>query len=155
MLAAREKTDGSSIPAWDATKIWANLNWSNLNVTSLVKAQQKNIEAINMVNKVAVEGWQAITKKQTAIWQSAVEKNRIMVQDVAAINDPSDKLAMQAAFATSSIQAGISNVRDTHEFATKTTHKTVDIVSKRLIETIEETVAIVGKVNSVSTSAEK
>ena len=78
-----------------------------------------------------------------------------MFQGVAAAHEPSDKLAMQAAFATSSIQAGISNVRDAHEFATETTHKTVDIVSKRLIETIEETVAMVGKVDSVSTSAEK
>ena len=154
-MAAKNKTNGSSFPAWDATKIWTNLNWSNLDVASLVKAQQKNIEAINMVNKVAAEGWQAITKKQTAIWQSAVEQNRIMVHGVAAAHEPSDKLAMQAAFATSSIQAGISNARDAHEFATKTTHKTVDIVSKRLIETIEETVAMVGKVDSVSTSAEK
>ena len=154
-MAAKGKTNRSSFPAWDATKIWTNPNWSNLDVASVIKAQQKNVEAINMVNKVAVEGWQAIAKKQTAIWQSALEQNRIMVQGVAAAHEPSDKLAMQAAFATSSIQAGISNAHDAHEFATKTTHKAMDIVSKRLIETIEETVAMVGKVNSVSTSAEK
>lgn len=93
-MAAKGKTNGSSMPAWDATKIWMNLNWSNLAVSSLVKAQQKNIQAINMVNTVAVEGWQAITEKQTAIWQSAVEQNRIMVQDVAAAHEPSDKFAM-------------------------------------------------------------
>ena len=98
-MAAKGKTNRSSFPAWDATKIWTNLNWSNFDVASLIKAQQKNVEAINMVNKVAVEGWQAITKKQTAIWQSALEQNRIMVQGVAAAHEPSDKLAMQAAFA--------------------------------------------------------
>ena len=50
-MAAKGKTNGSSFPAWDATKIWTNLNWPNLDVASLVKAQQKNIDAINMVTK--------------------------------------------------------------------------------------------------------
>ena len=46
-MAAKGKTNGSSFPAWDATKIWTNLNWSNLDVASVIKAQQKKYGNIN------------------------------------------------------------------------------------------------------------
>lgn len=152
---SEEKIKNGSRPEWDLTKIWGNLTLPELNIASVVSAQQKNIDAINMVNKITVEGWQAVTKQQTALWQSAVEQSGAVVQDVAAARKPADKLAMQAAFATSSIEASISNVRDVHEFAAKTTNKTVDIVSKRLIESIEESMEMVGKGDSKSAPVEK
>ncbi len=154
-MATKGKTKGSSFPGWDATEIWANLKWPEFDVASVITAQQKNIEAINMVNKVAVEGWRAISKKQTSLWQSAIEQSGAVAQDVAAAQEPADKWAMQAAFATSSIEAGISNARDAHESAAETTNKTVDIVSKRFIESIEETVAMVSKVDSSPTTIKK
>ena len=100
---------------------------------------------MNMANKAAVDGWQAFAKKQAELWQTAVEDIGALAQDVATAKESADKIAKQAEFAKSSIEAGISNAREAQEMAAKTTNKTVDIVSKRWVESVEEAVAMVGK----------
>ena len=144
-MAANGKSNGAMFSEWDFSKVWADVKMPEFDVDALIAAQQKNIEAMNMANKTAVDGWQAFAKKQAELWQTAVEDTGALAQDVAAAKEPADKIAKQAEFAKSSIEAGISNAREAQEMAAKTTNKTVDIVSKRWVESVEEAVAIVGK----------
>ncbi|NBP72324.1 MAG: phasin family protein, partial [Alphaproteobacteria bacterium] len=141
-MAANGKTNGTMFPEWDFSKVWADMKMPEFDVDALIAVQQKNIEAMNMANKAAVDGWQAFAKKQAELWQAAVEDTGALAQDVAAAKEPADKIAKQAAFAKSSIEAGISNAREAQELAAKATNKTVDIVSKRWVESVEEAVAM-------------
>jgi phasin family protein len=152
-MAANGKTNGTMFPEWDFSKVWADMKMPEFDVDALIAVQQKNIEAMNMANKAAVDGWQAFAKKQAELWQAAVEDTGALAQDVAAAKEPADKIAKQAAFAKSSIEAGISNAREAQELAAKATNKTVDIVSKRWVESVEEAVAMVGKVTPMATAA--
>jgi len=154
-MAANGKTNGTMFPEWDFSKVWADMKMPEFDVDALIAVQQKNIEAMNMANKAAVDGWQAFAKKQVELWQAAVEDTGALAQDVAAAKEPADKIAKQAAFAKSSIEAGISNAREAQELAAKATNKTVDIVSKRWVESVEEAVAMVGKVTPMATAAAK
>jgi phasin family protein len=160
-LAANGKTTGTMFPEWDITKIWgefkvpdfsdfkmpefSNFKMPAMNVDVLVEAQQKNIEAFNLANKAAVEGWQAFAKKQVELWQAAIEETGAMAQDVVSAKEPTDKLAKQAAFAKTAFENGISNAREAQAMASKTANKTVDIVSKRWAEGIDEVMACVEK----------
>jgi phasin family protein len=152
-MAANGKTNGTMFPEWDFSKVWADMKMPEFDVDALIAVQQKNIAAMNMANKAAVDGWQAFAKKQAELWQAAVEDTGALAQDVAAAKEPADKIAKQAAFAKSSIEAGISNAREAQELAAKATNKTVDIVSKRWVESVEEAVAMVGKVTPMATAA--
>jgi len=154
-MAANGKTNGTMFPEWDFSKVWADMKMPEFDVDALIAVQQKNIEAMNMANKAAVDGWQAFAKKQAELWQAAVKDTGALAQDVAAAKEPADKIAKQAAFAKSSIEAGISNAREAQELAAKATNKTVDIVSKRWVESVEEAVAMVGKVTPMATAAAK
>ena len=152
-MAANGKTNGTMFPEWDFSRVWADMKMPEFDVDAFIAVQQKNIEAMNMANKAAVDGWQAFAKKQAELWQAAVEDTGALAQDVAAAKEPADKIAKQAAFAKSSIEAGISNAREAQELAAKATNKTVDIVSKRWVESVEEAVAMVGKVTPMATAA--
>ena len=154
-MAANGKTNGAMFPEWGFSKVWAEMKMPEFDVDTLIVAQQKNIEAMNMANKAAVDGWQAFAKKQAELWQAAFEDTGALAQDVAAAKEPADKLAKQAAFAKSSIEAGISNAREAQEMAAKATNKTVDIVSKRFVEGVEEAVAMVGKATPKAAAAAK
>ena len=59
--------------------------------------------------------------------------------------DSTDKVAKQAAFAKAAFENSLSSAREAQEIAAKTTNKTVDIVSKRWAESIDEVVSYVGK----------
>ena len=142
-MATNGKTNGAIFPDWDFSKIWADVKMPEFNVDALITAQQKNIEAMNLANKAAVEGWQAFAKKQAELWQSAVEDTGALAQDVASAKEPADKLAKQADFAKSAMKTGLANAREAQELAAKTANKTVDIVSKRLVEGMDEVVSYV------------
>ncbi len=165
-LAANGKTTGAMFPEWDVTKIWgefkmpdfsefkmpdfkmpefSNFKMPAMNVDVFVEAQQKNLEAFNLANKAAVEGWQAFAKKQAELWQAAIEETGAMAQDVVAAKEPGDKLAKQAAFAKTAVETGISNAREAQAMASKAANKTVDIVSKRWAEGLDEVMACVEK----------
>ena len=149
------KTNGAMFPEWDFTKIWADMKMPEMNVDALVALQQKNIEAMNLANKTAVEGWQAFAKKQAELWQAAVEDAGVFAQDVAAAPEPTDKFAKQAEFAKTAFEAGLSNVRESQEMASKTANKTVDIMSKRFVENLDAMMQYVEKTTPKATVAAK
>lgn len=160
-MAANTKTTNGMFPEWDISKMFgefkmpefsefkmpefADFKMPAMNVDAMIEMQQKNIEAFNLANKAAVEGWQAFTKKQVELWQSAIEETGALAQDVAATKEPADKLAKQAAFAKSAFESGLSNAREAQSMASKTANKTVDIVSKRWAEGLDEVVSCVDK----------
>lgn len=144
-MAANGKTNGAMFPEWDFTKVWADMKMPEFNVDAMVVAQQKNIEAMNVANKMFVESWQGFAKKQAELWQAAVEDTGVLAQDVAAAKEPTDKVAKQAAFAKTALENGLSNAREAQAIAAKTANKTVDIVSKRWTEGLDEVVSYVEK----------
>ena len=144
-MAANGKTNGAMFPEWDFTKVWADMKMPEFNVDAMVAAQQKNIEAMNLANKAVVESWQGFAKKQAELWQGAMEDTGVLAQDVASAKEPTDKMAKQAAFAKTAFENGMSNTRAAQEMAAKTANKTVDIVSKRWTEGLDEVVSYVEK----------
>ena len=139
-MATNGKTNGGIFPEWNFSKVWPDVKVPQFDVDALISAQQKNIEVMNLANKAAVEGWQAFAKKQVELWQSAVEDTGALAQNVASAKKPADKLAKQATFAKSAMKTSLANARETQELAAKTAIKTVDIVSKRLVEGMDEVV---------------
>jgi len=142
-MAANTKTDGKVFPEWDINKVWANMAMPEFNVDAIVAAQQKNIEAMNLANKTIVDSWQGFVKRQAELWQTAVEDTDVFAQVVASANEPTENVVKQAAFAKAAFENSLSTAREVQETAAKTTNKTVDIVSKRWADGIDEVVSCV------------
>jgi phasin family protein len=155
MMAANGKTNGAMFPDWDFTKVWADMKMPEFNVDAMVAAQQKNIEAMNLANKTVIESWQGFAKKQAELWQAAFEDTGVLAQDVASTKEPTDKMAKQAAFAKTAFENGLSSAREAQEIAAKTANKTVDIVSKRWAEGLDEVVSFVEKTAPKAAAAAK
>lgn len=154
-MATNGKTNGAMFPEWDFTKVWADMKMPEFNVEAMITAQQKNIEAMNLANKAAVEGWQSFAKKQAELWQGAIEDAGSFAQDVASAGEPTDQMAKQAAFAKTAFETGVSNARESQEAATKAANKSVEIVSKRWAEGLDEVVTFVEKTAPKAAAAAK
>jgi len=152
-MAANGKTNGAMFPEWDISNVWADMKMPvfgamkmpEFNVDAMVAAQQKNIETMNLANKTVVESWQAFAKMQANLWQVAVEDIGALAQDVASAKEPTDKIAKQAAFAKAAFESSVSSARESQDLAAKAANKTVDIVSKRWAEGLEEVGSYVEK----------
>src|SRR3546814_7135371 len=65
----------------------------NVDVDAVVAAQKKNIEALTSANQLAVEGMQAIAKRQAEILRQTVEELQKNVQSLMENGAPEAKVA--------------------------------------------------------------
>ncbi len=140
-MSSKDRTAETAYPNWDMTKMWAGFKLPQIDADAMLSAQQKNIEALNQANKTAVEGWQAMAKKQAEFWLGTFEKTGTYVQEMAGTREPKEKLAKQAAFAKAAFEDGLSSVRETQALASTTTDNAISIVSQRWAEGLDEMVA--------------
>ncbi len=154
-MAANGKTNGAMFPEWDFTKVWGDMKMPEFNVDAMVAAQQKNMEALNLANKTVVESWQGFAKKQAELWQAALEDTGVLAQDVASAKEPTDKVAKQAAFAKTAFENSLSSAREAQEVAANSANMAVDIVSKRMVEGLDEVVSFVEKTAPKKAAAAK
>ena len=58
----------------DVQKMMGEFKLPNVDVDAVVAAQKKNIEALTSANQLAVEGMQAIARRQAEIMRQTVEE---------------------------------------------------------------------------------
>ena len=99
-----------------------------------------------MYKRQVVDNWQGFVRNQAELWKAAVEDTGVFAQVVASANEPTENVVKQAAFAKAAFENSLSTAREAQEIAAKTTNKTVDIVSKRWADGIDEVVSCVERV---------
>ena len=72
----------------DFTKIFAEFKIPGFDMQSLVATQRRNIEAVNTANQLAVEGIQAVLRRQTEIMKSMVEESSSVLREMMAQGAP-------------------------------------------------------------------
>jgi phasin family protein len=122
----------------DVTKVMADFRVPGVDVEAVVAAQRKNIEALTQANQLAVEGAQAVARRQVEIARQAMEEFSAMVRDMAQPGSPEDHIAKHAEFSKAAIEKGISNARELSEMVTKANTEAFNVLNKRVTETLDE-----------------
>ena len=68
---------------FDVTKMMADFRFRPFDVEALMAYQRRNIEALSQANQLAVEGMQAVAKRQIEIARQAVEDMSALLRDLA------------------------------------------------------------------------
>src|SRR5690606_37739459 len=98
----------------------------------------KNIEALTAANQIAFEGVQTIAKRQAEIARKGAEDLSAAAKELTAAGSTEDKVARQATLAKESFEAAIAHLRELASIAQKANTRAVDVISKRVVENIEE-----------------
>jgi phasin family protein len=130
---------------WDVSKMWSEFKIPTVDIDALVAAQQKNFEALTAANKLAVEGFQAIAKRQAELVREAFEHGVKATEILAASKTPEDRLLKQADLSKEAIETSLANVRELTVLWTKSADKTVDVVASRMAESFDEAKGWFGK----------
>lgn len=123
---------------FDVTKVWKDFKFPAVGIDVFVAAQQKNLDTLSQMNKLAYEGLQTVATRQAEIMRDAFEKTAEVTRQIASLQDPSDRLVKQSDYAKSAFAAGIAQQRELAELWTKAANQTVDLVSKRFAEGLDE-----------------
>lgn len=130
--------NGKSFFDTDVGKTFAGFTFPGFDVESLISAQRKNFEALTQANQVAVEGVQALVKRQVEIASSAIEEASAALKEMTAPGGAEEKIAKNAALVKATYEKALSATRELTELVAKTSDEAFGVLNKRFTESFEE-----------------
>jgi phasin family protein len=123
----------------DFTKAFGDMRSPMVDIESLVAMQRKNVEALTEVNQVAMEGVQAVLRHQMEMTRRTMEEFSQMFSSLFQANGSvEDRFAKHAEFSKAALETGISNARELGDLVAKANSETINVLSRRIAETLEE-----------------
>lgn len=123
---------------FDFTKAADQFKFPGLDAQALVDYQKRNLEAVASANKIALEGAQAVMRRQAEILRQAVEEASKAFSELNAAGTPQDKIVKQAELAKGAYEAGLANLRELSAMASKSNGEAADLLSNRVSESFGE-----------------
>jgi phasin family protein len=124
---------------FDVTKVMGDFRVPGIDLEAAVASQRKNIEALTQANQLAVEGVQALVRRQVEITRQAMEDFSAMFRDFVQPNgSPEDRIAKQAEYSKQAIEKGLSNAKELTELVTKANSEAFNVINKRVTESLDE-----------------
>ena len=125
---------------FDVTKIMGDFRVPGIDLEAAVASQRKNVEALTQANQLAVEGVQALMRRQAEVTRQAMEDFSAMFRDFVQPNggSPEDRFAKQAEYSKHAIEKSLSNVKELTELVTKANTEAFNVLNKRVTESLDE-----------------
>ncbi len=132
----------------DFQKAFTEFKLPSPDFEGVVAAQRRNVEAIVAANQLAIEGYQAVARRQAEIIRQSLEETSSIVTELLAAGTPEDKVAKHAALVKSSFEKASANLKELSELVAKSNSEAAEVLSKRVKESIEELQAVLAKVGA-------
>ncbi|MDB5411764.1 MAG: phasin [Rubritepida sp.] len=117
---------------------------------ALAEAQKRNIEALTTANRLAMEGAQAVARRNMEIMQQVMGEMSQAVQSLATVEGPANvKAAHQTDLMKTAYERAVTNMHEISELIQKSNGEAVGVLNRRFAEALEEVKGMVGK-NEVS-----
>jgi phasin family protein len=122
----------------DVGKMFAGLNFPSFDVEGMISAQRKNIEALTQANQLAVEGVQAVTRRQVELARQAFDEAQTVLREFTQPTAPEERIAKNAELAKVAFEKGVANAKELGELVTKAQSEAFDVIAKRVTESFDE-----------------
>ncbi len=120
-------------------RAYNGLPFSGPGVETMFASQRRNVEAITQANRLALDGVQAVWRRQLDFIQEAVEGLTTHVVGLAPPSGPlNEKFAKHAEYSMQAVEKNLANARELTEIAAKATCDAVNIVNQRFCEGLGE-----------------
>jgi phasin family protein len=143
-----------SEPAFDLRKLMSELDPNKLvgqfqtmlaqyklpsvDIDKLIAAQQKNIEAVAEANRVAVEGLQALARRQVEVLQESMKEASEAVSSLRKAGSPAELAATEAELGKSAFEKSVATMREMAEILVKSSQEATDRINTRITATLDE-----------------
>jgi len=126
------------IPGVDMGKMFGNFSLPGVDMQSLMSSQRKNMEALTRANQLALEGMQAVFKRQAEILRQSLEESSAASRELSGSGSAQDKVAHQTDIAKEAFEKALANARELSEIVTKANGEAVDLLNKRFAAMLDE-----------------
>jgi phasin family protein len=130
---------------FDLSKLAADFKFPGVDVESVLAAQRKNVEALTAANQLALEGFQAVVRRQGEILRQTLEEAGSLVGQLTAAGSPEEKVAKQAELVKTAFEKALANAKELAELVAKSNSEAADVINKRVSESLEELKVLIQK----------
>ena len=123
---------------FDLTKMMNEFKLPGVDMEALMETQRKNIEAVTQANKVAVEGMQAVAKRQAEMLSESMAAVSEAAKEIASAENPQEFTSKEAELAREAFEKALANMRELAELVGKANSETFEVMNSRFKETLEE-----------------
>lgn len=123
---------------FDFAKVADQFKVPGLDAQALVDYQKRNLEAFASANKIALEGAQAVMRRQAEIVRKGVEDASKALSELNSAETPQDKLVKQVELAKQAYEGALANLQELAEIASKSNGEAANLLSARVSESFGE-----------------
>jgi phasin family protein len=130
----------------DLTEMFARMKLPFMpDMQALVAAQRRNLEALTEANKLALEGAQAVARRNLEIMQQTMAELAENMQAMASPETPSAKASKQAEMVKKTYERAVTNMKELGEMIQHANAEAVEVLNTRFTEAVEEVKSLAQK----------
>ncbi|HTV46795.1 MAG TPA: phasin family protein [Stellaceae bacterium] len=123
---------------FDMTKMFADFRFRPFDVEAVWAAQRRNIEALSQANHAAVEGVNALARRQMELTRETFEGFSALLREMAQPTSAEDRIAKNTEYVKQMLEKGVNHSREVATIAAKAGSEAAEILHKRASEGLDE-----------------
>ena len=123
---------------YDVTKVLADFRFKPVDFDTLMAMGRRNIEALTQANQLAIEGVQAMTRRQIEIARQNLDEASALWRDLVQPASNEERLAKNTEFAKKTMEKSLTQSRELAALATKAGNDAAEVLYRRAREGLDE-----------------
>ena len=153
-MTTQKTATGNPFFDFDVTKVFAEFdpakyagefakfsdryNVPGFDLNAVLEVQRRNVEALTAANQAATEGAQALAKRQTEIFQQALDAGKKAFAKLGKAGSPQDAAAQQVQTAKDVFEKAVANAEELSALVAKTNAEAAEVIYGRIAEGLDE-----------------
>jgi phasin family protein len=141
-------TPGSAAPETgpDFSGLLARMQLPGMpDMDAVLAAHRKNIETLTAANRVAIEGAQAVARRNMEIMQRTMSELTENLRSFASPEPPQAKAAKQAELLKTAYESAVANMKEIGDLIQKSNAEALGLINRRFVEAMDEVKELVAK----------
>lgn len=138
---------GSAFNPEEMMKLFGSMKMPNPeHLQTLAEAQKRNVEAMVAANRLALEGAQAVAKRNLEIVQQSMAEMVQSMQGLATLDgNPAQKAQQQAEAMKTAYERAVTNMKELSDLIQKSNGEAMEVLNRRFAEAMEEVRGLMGQ----------
>ena len=116
-----------------------------VDVEMMITAQRKNVEAFTAANRLAIEGIQAVMRRQLEIFRQTVEESTRTLRDMATTTEPNERMTKQVEMLRAAYDHALGNMNELTDMLHKSNAEAAELIRTRVSDALAEVKKTVAK----------
>lgn len=136
----------------DPTRMFAAMKLPSMpDVETLLGAYRRNLEVFSAANRVALEGAQAVARRNMEIMQQTMAELSENMRAITAADSPQAKAAQQAELLKRAYERAVANTKELSDLIQRANNEALGLLSGRVVEAMDEMKSLMQRAASEAT----